>query len=83
MGYLPLVFPSDVNPYAREFDELAARVDAGETLSADAERSILRPLAIAQAAYASARTGRFVTVTDCLDEDGHSPTGSGQSRAFR
>ncbi len=51
-----------MNPYAGEFDAFAARVEAGERLHSDSEKSMLRALAMAQAAYASAKSGKFVEV---------------------
>ena len=64
-GYEPLPFPQ-VNPYSREFDDFAERVARGETIGAGAgggsEEQLLRVLKVLEAAYESARTGRFVEV---------------------
>jgi predicted dehydrogenase len=65
-GYRPLGYPGGVNPYAEEFDALAESVAAGEKLGRDAEKKMLRPLAIAEAAYRSAKTGKFVDVDAML-----------------
>jgi predicted dehydrogenase len=60
-GYRPLSF-DEVNPYAAEFDAFAARIASGQHMTHAALESLLRPLAIAQAAYESASTGRFADV---------------------